>query len=113
MPPKKFKRFVEIELNELQAIDMVYMDIAELTTLADGMWVATGRSKRHTQAIADNLMEKLKAYGMPALSLTGYENGEWILIDMGDYLAHIMLAPTRELYQLEDLWKSIADRRAK
>lgn len=111
MTPKKFKAFVEHELSELQAIETVYRDISKLTTLAEGMWIVTGRSKRHTQAIAENLMEKLKAHGMPALSMTGYENGDWILIDCNDYLVHIMLPAARELYQLEDLWQPVKKQR--
>lgn len=111
MTPKKFKSFVEKELDELQAIDVVYVDVAKLTLVADGMWITTGRSKRHVQAIAENLVEKLKAYDMPALSVTGYENSDWVLIDCGDYLVHVMSPASRELYQLEDLWKSAESRR--
>lgn len=106
LTPQKFKSFVETELDELQAIDVVYMDISKLTTVAEGLWVTTGRSKRHVQAIAENLVDKLKAYGEPVLSMSGYENADWILIDCDTYLVHIMLAPIRELYQLEDLWKT-------
>lgn len=106
MTPKKFKLFVEKELNELQAIDTVFIDVSKLTTVADGMWICTGRSRRHTQAIAENLMEKLKEHGLPALSISGYDNAEWILIDCGDYLVHILLQATRDFYQLEDLWQT-------
>lgn len=98
------KSFIETELLELQAIEPIYIDVQKLTTITNGLWVATGRSKRHTQAMAENLMEKLKAAGMPALSLSGYENGEWILIDCDDCLVHLMLPETRALYQLEELW---------
>lgn len=111
MTPEKFKTFVEMELHELQAMEIVYVEISHLTTLADGMWIVTGRSKRHTQAIAENLVEKLKARDIPALSMTGYENGEWILIDCGDYLVHVMLPAARELYQLEDLWQPVEKKR--
>jgi ribosome-associated protein len=103
--PKKFKQLVEKELDELQGIDTVYIDISKLTSVADGMWVTTGRSRRHTQAIAENLMEKLKENGMPALSISGYENAEWILIDCTDYLVHVLLQDMRDFYQLEDLWQ--------
>ncbi len=99
-------KLIEKELDELQGIDTVYIDVSKLTTIADGMWITTGRSKRHTQAIAENLMEKLKENGMPALSMTGYDNGEWILIDCGDYLVHVLLPAMRDFYRLEDLWQA-------
>lgn len=108
--PERSEHLIEKELEELQGIDTVYVDISKLTTIADGMWITTGRSKRHTQAIAENLMEKLKANGTPALSLTGYDNGDWILIDCGNYLVHVLLPAMRDLYQLEDLWKAAAEK---
>lgn len=111
MTPEAFKSFIEHELDELQAIDTVYEDITGLTTIADGLWITSGRSKRHTQAIAENLMEKLKAKDIPALSMTGHENGDWILIDCNDYLVNIMLPPTRAFYQLEELWESARQKR--
>ncbi len=107
MTPEKFKLFVEKELNELQAIDMVYVDVSTLTLVVDGMWITTGRSKRHIQAIAENLVEKLKAYGTPALSMSGYENSDWILVDCGNYLVHVLSPAAREMYQLEDLWRPV------
>lgn len=108
---KQYKQLIATEIDELQGIETVYIDISKVTTIADGMWVTTGRSKRHTQAIAENLMEKLKANGTPALSMTGYDNGDWILIDCCDYLVHIMLPAMRELYQLEDLWQALDEKK--
>lgn len=111
MTPEEFKHFVEKELDELQAIDVVYVNLAPMTLIADGMWITTGRSKRHVQAIAENLVDKLKAAGDPVMSMTGYENAEWILIDAGNYLVHVMSPAAREMYQLEDLWKTAESKR--
>lgn len=111
MTPKKFRLFVEKELHELQAIEVVYVNISPMTLVADGMWITTGRSRRHVQAIAENLVEKLKEADSPVMSMTGHENAEWILIDCGDYLVHVMSPAARELYQLEDLWKSVESSR--
>lgn len=105
MTPQKFKTFIEKELDELHAIDTIYLDIKKISTIADGMWITTGRSRRHTQAIAENIMEKLKASEAPAMSISGYDNAEWILIDCGNYLIHIMMPAIRDTYRLEDLWK--------
>lgn len=111
MTSEKIKQIIEHELDELQGIDTVYIDISKQTTIADGMWVTTGRSRRHTQAIAENIMEKLKANETPALSMTGYDNGEWILIDCDNYLIHILMPETRDFYRLEDLWKTVENER--
>ena len=105
------KALIEKELDELQGLDTVYIDISKQTTIADGMWVTTGRSRRHTQAIAENLMQKLKDNNTPALSITGYDNGEWILVDCDTYLVHILLPTMREFYRLEDLWQAVANER--
>ncbi len=111
MTSEKIKQLIEKELEELQGIETVYIDISKQTTIADGMWVTTGRSRRHTQAIAENLMEKLKHNDMPALSMSGYDNGEWILIDCDNYLVHILLPEMRSFYRLEDLWQAAGDER--
>lgn len=113
MTSNNIKVLIEKELDELQGLETVYIDISKQTTIADGMWVTTGRSRRHTQAIAENLMEKLKENQTPALSMTGYDNGEWILIDCDNYLVHILLPETRNFYRLEDLWQTAeSERRA-
>lgn len=100
-----FKQLLSI-LDEDQAIDVVSIDVSEQTSVTDYMVVACGRSPRHIKAIANHALEKMKAHGLPALSSHGFETGDWILVDFGDYVLHVMTAESRAFYNIEGLWKS-------
>jgi ribosome-associated protein len=68
------------------------------------MILATGRSNRQVRAISDKILETAKQLGMPVLGIEGQKDGEWVLVDLGDYVVHIMQPAVREYYQLEKLW---------
>lgn len=102
--PEQLKQLLFI-LDEIQAIDVVTIDVRKQTTVTDYMIIASGRSSRHVIAIAQTVMEKMKAAGTAALGVTGLEGGEWVLVDFGDYIVHIMQADTRQFYNLEGLWQ--------
>ena len=91
-------------LEDLQAIDVVKLDVRHLTSLMDYMLIASGRSDRHVRAIADELQERCKSAGIRVVSKEGTEAGEWILVDLVDVVVHIMLPRTRDFYELEKLW---------
>lgn len=93
-------------LDDIHAMDVVVIDVAEHTTVTDFMIICNGRSSRHVKAIADHILEHMKEAGLPALSNTGVDAGDWALIDFGDYVVHIMLAETRAFYNLEGLWQN-------
>jgi ribosome-associated protein len=82
----------------------VTIDLAGKTTLADWMVVATGSSQRHIAAIAEKLIERLKASGLKSVSAEGLKDSNWVLIDAGDVIVHIFRAETRAFYDLERLW---------
>lgn len=92
-------------LDDIQAVDIVTLDVTKLTTITDYMVICSGRSTRHVRAIAENIMEHLKKAGTPALNASGLENGEWILVDFGDLVVHIMQPERRAFYNLEGLWQ--------
>jgi len=92
-------------LDESQASDIVTLDVSEQTSVTDFMVIATGRSGRHTKAIAMQAMEKMKALGMPAISSHGFEQGDWILVDFNNYILHVMTADSRAFYHIEGLWQ--------
>lgn len=102
-------QLIEHELEELQAIDIVILDVAHLTTVTDHMIICTGRSSRHVKSLANNLLGKMKKTGNPAISQSGLDVGEWALIDFNDAVIHIMLANVRDFYNLEGLWDSKPD----
>lgn len=91
-------------LDENQAVDIKILDVRKQTTITDYMIITSGRASRHVKAIAQKVLEEMKAAGMPALNSNGMENGEWILIDFNDFIVHIMQAETRQYYNLEGLW---------
>ena len=94
-----------LALDDMQAIDIKVMDVSKQTSITDFMIVCSGRSSRHVKAIAENLMEHMKASGTPALSNHGLENGDWALLDFADVIVHVMQPESREFYNLEGLWQ--------
>lgn len=92
-------------LDDNQAIDVVTLDVKEQTTVTDYMVICSGRSSRHVKAIAENTMEKMKAQGFPSLGQSGLQTAEWILIDFGDVVLHVMQPDIRSFYYLEGLWQ--------
>lgn len=96
-------------LDDAHAIDTSVIDVSQQTSITDYMIICTGRSSRHVKAIATQIMEQMKAQGIPALHDSGLENAEWALIDFGDFIVHAMLADTRLFYNLEGLWQDNAN----
>lgn len=95
-------------LEDIQAIDVKVLDVHEQTTVTDYMIIASGRASRHVKAIAQKVMEDMKLAGLPALNSTGLEQGDWALIDLGDFVLHIMQPESRHFYNLEGLWETPA-----
>ncbi|MBL7480978.1 ribosome silencing factor [Legionella bononiensis] len=92
-------------LEDIQAIDVKVIDVHKQTTITDYMIIASGRASRHVKAIAQKVMDDMKIAGLPALSSTGLESGDWALIDFGDFILHVMQAESRQFYNLEGLWE--------
>lgn len=88
-----------------QAKDIKVLDLREITTFADFFVVCSGANARQIQAIADEIETDLKKLGEYPLSVEGYQNAEWVLVDYGDYLIHIFTEKARQYYDLERLWR--------
>lgn len=95
-------------LEDIQATNVKVIDVSQQTSVTDYMIIASGRSSRHVKSIAMKLMEDMKAAGLPPLHSTGLEHGEWALIDLGDFVLHVMQPDSREFYNLEGLWQEPA-----
>jgi len=87
-----------------KAYDLVVLDTAKLTSIADYFIICTGRSDTQVQAIAEAVTEHLAALGVKPLSTEGLERGQWVLLDYGDVVVHVFQAPVRAFYDLERLW---------
>lgn len=92
-------------LDENQAIDVVALDVHEQTSITDQMVICSGRSSRQVKAIAEHVMEKMKAQGFSVLGLSGLQTSEWVLVDFGFLVLHVMQPDTRAFYNLEGLWR--------
>ena len=86
--------------------DIEALDVRGMTDITDFMIVVTGTSNRHVKALADRLLEALRAHALRPLGVEGLEDGEWVLIDFADVVVHVMHQKAREFYDLESLWNS-------
>jgi ribosome-associated protein len=93
-------------LDDGKAEDVVVIDLAGKTNIADHMIIATGRSQRQVVALAEHLIEALREAGYKRLSTEGLPYGDWVLIDAGDLIAHIFRPEMRAHYNLEKMWGS-------
>lgn len=94
-------------LEELKAKDITLLDVSRLTSVTDLMLIASGTSTRHVAALAGNLVEKAKQQGIQPLGVEGENGADWVLVDLGDLVVHVMLPETRQLYDLERLWADL------
>lgn len=95
-------------LEDLKADDIRVMDVSKLTSLCSTMIVASAGSTRQTRALAGHVQEKVKAAGGKIYGTEGEQTGEWMLVDLGDIIVHIMQPAIRSYYDLEGLWADAA-----
>ncbi|MEE7546564.1 ribosome silencing factor [Xanthomonas sp. Kuri4-1] len=91
-------------LEELKAKDAVEIDVRGKSSVADYMVVASGTSTRHVKSIADEVVRFAKRLDVMPLGVEGEREAEWVLVDLGDVIVHVMLPRVREFYALERLW---------
>lgn len=97
-------RWVAEAALDRKAQQLVALDVSTLTSYADTLLIATGTSDRHARSIVDAIREATRARGETPLGVEGYEDGRWVLIDLGDVIVHVFQADVRENYDLERLW---------
>jgi ribosome-associated protein len=96
-------------IDDMKGVDVMVIDVREMTSITDRMVIASGTSSRHVKAIADNVALEAKRAGFPALGVEGAQAAEWVLIDLGDVVVHVMTPSIREFYALEKLWAVVGD----
>ena len=99
------KNIISKTLKNHKAIDIVALDIKELSDMADYMVICTANSPTHTKTLVEKLRRQLALAQIKPIGIEGENTCEWMLADFGDVIAHIMLEPIREFYSLEKLWR--------
>ena len=105
MRPRQLAELVTIALEDIKAVDVQLLDVRKLTTMMDFMIVTTGTSDRHVRSISDRVVEAAEQKKVKPLGVEGADAAEWVLVDLGDVVVHVMQRRVRELYQLEKLWE--------
>lgn len=103
-PVDLLRQRVLAALEELKAKDIREIDVRGKTSIADFLIIASGTSTRHVKSIADEVVRHAKRAGMMPLGVEGQREAEWVLVDLGDIVVHVMLPRIREFYGLERLW---------
>ncbi len=104
MDGEALKSLVVESLDDLKAVNTVTLDVTSLTDVMDYLVITSGTSNRHVKSLADNVCMEAKKQGMRPLGVEGEDAGEWVLVDFGDVVVHVMLPATRDFYDLERLW---------
>ena len=104
MEHEELKRFVKDKIEDVKGRDIIDIDVTDKSTITDTLLICSGNSKRHVVSIAQNLVQQCKQAGETPLNVEGQDTGEWVLIDYGDVIVHVMQDQMRDLYQLEKLW---------
>ena len=95
---------VKDALEDLKGNDLTVMDVTTLTDVMDTLVIVTGTSSRHVKSLAENVIYEAKQRGIRAIGVEGMDAGEWVLVDYGDIVVHVMMQTTRDFYELEKLW---------
>ena len=104
MDIRKLQRLVIDALEDVKAQDIVVYNTTTLSDLFDRVVLAIGTSNRHTRSVAGHVADKVREAGGHVISVEGEDGGEWVLVDLGDVVVHVMLPVTREHYALEEIW---------
>ena len=104
MDIEKLQALIINALEDVKAQDIVLFDTTKLTSLFERIVIASGNSNRQTKALAASVRDKIKEAGGDVISIEGEDTGEWVLVDLGDVIVHIMQPAIRNYYRLEEIW---------
>ncbi|MCM1129153.1 MAG: ribosome silencing factor [Alistipes senegalensis] len=104
MDIKKLQGIIIDALEDVKAADIALFDTSKMTGMFDRLIIASGTSNRQTKALAASVRDKVRQAGGEVVGMEGEETGEWVLVDVGDIVVHIMQPPIRAYYQLEEIW---------
>ena len=110
MDIRKLQKIAVAALEDVKAKDIEVLNTSKLSALFDRIIIATGDSNRQTRALARSVYDKVKEAGGEVIGIEGEESGEWVLVDLGDIVVHVMQPAVRAYYNLEELWKVVPRR---
>lgn len=113
MELKKLQKIVVDALEDIKGKDIEVINTSKLTSLFDSIVIACGDSNRQVKSLARNVQDKVKEAGGEVISVEGEDSGEWVLVDLGDIVVHVMQPTVRAYYNLEELWQATPARRKK
>lgn len=106
MEIEELKKLVIDALEDLKVQDLKLVDVRGKSSITDVMVIACGTSSRHVKSLAGNVVTKAKQAGQPPIGIEGESDGEWVLVDLGDVVVHVMMPEVRDFYGLEKLWET-------
>ena len=109
----KLQKIAVAALEEIKAQDIQVLDVRKMTSMCDSMIIASAQSTRQVKAIAVNVRDRLKEAGAQIIGVEGEEASEWVLVDCGDIVVHVMQPAIRAHYKLEELWTAPLVKRAR
>jgi len=113
MESKDLHTTISAIIDDAKGRDIQVINVRDISDVTDYIVIASGTSNRHVSSVADRVISTMREeYNIKPLGSEGKQGGEWVLVDFGDVVVHIMHPDTREFYQLEKLWADVGDREA-
>jgi len=112
MSPDKIAKTAVAALEDIKGRDIVVFNVTKMSALFDKVIVVSGDSNRQVRALANNVCEEVKKCGGRVLSIEGAQTGEWVLVDLGAVIVHVMQPAIRQYYNLEEIWGTTPQRPA-
>ncbi|HEI8866006.1 MULTISPECIES: ribosome silencing factor [Serratia] len=104
MQGKALQDFVIDKIDDLKGQDIIALDVQGKSSITDCMIICTGTSTRHVMSIANHVVQESRAQGMELFGMKGQEASDWVVVDLGEVIVHVMQEESRRLYELEKLW---------
>lgn len=109
MQSRTMQKLIHKTLADAKGQDIRVLDVRKVTDFTDYMIIASGTSTRHVVSMADKLVDEMRAHGRRSMGMEGQDPGDWVLVDFGDVVVHLMRPQTRDFYNLEKLWGDALD----
>ena len=113
MDIRKLQKIAVAALEDIKGKNIEILNTAKISSMFDRVIICTGDSNRQVKALARNVLEKVREAGGEVISIEGEEGGEWVLVDLGDIVVHVMQPTVRQYYNLEELWQATPAQRRK